>query len=138
MKNATFIDADGKAKPYYMGCYGIGLGRTLATMVEKFHDDKGIVWPKIIAPFQAHLISLKGADKEAQALYERLVKANIEVLWDDREESPGKKFADADLIGIPVRLVVSPRTGTKVEWKNRASEKTELLTVAQVINKLDD
>jgi len=106
--------------------------------VEKFHDDKGIVWPKIVAPFQTHLISLKGADKEAQALYDRLVKANIEVLWDDREESPGKKFADADLIGIPVRLVVSPRTGTKVEWKNRASEKTELLTVAQVINKLDD
>ena len=136
MKNATFIDQDGKAKPYYMGCYGIGLGRTMATVVEKYHDDKGIVWPKVVAPFQVHFISLKGAEKQAQALYDRLLKFKIEVLWDDREESPGKKFADADLIGIPVRLVISTRTGTKVEWKNRASDKTELLTIAQVINKL--
>jgi prolyl-tRNA synthetase len=136
MKNATFVDKDGKLKPYYMGCYGIGLGRTLATIVEQYHDERGIVWPSVVAPFSVQLISLKGSDQTAQALYDRLLKAKVEVLWDDRDESPGKKFADADLVGIPIRLVVSERTGSKVEWKNRASSKTELLTVAQVLNKL--
>ncbi|OGJ37423.1 MAG: proline--tRNA ligase [Candidatus Pacebacteria bacterium RIFOXYB1_FULL_39_46] len=136
MKNATFIDKDGKAKPFYMGCYGIGLGRTLATIVEKYHDDRGIVWPAKIAPFQIHLISLQGATDQAKQLYEKLNKANIEVLWDDRDESPGKKFAVADLVGIPIRLVVSTRTGNEVEWKNRASDKTELLTITQVMKKL--
>jgi prolyl-tRNA synthetase len=136
MKNATFIDKDGKAKPYYMGCYGIGLGRTMATIVEKYHDDQGIVWPAVVAPFQVHLISLKGTEKQAGELYDSLTKAGVEVLWDDREESPGKKFAVADLVGIPVRLVVSQKTGGKVEWKNRASQKTELLTTAQLLKKL--
>ncbi|MFH2118224.1 MAG: proline--tRNA ligase, partial [Candidatus Paceibacterota bacterium] len=136
MKNATFIDQNGKAKPFYMGCYGIGLGRTMATIVEKYHDDQGIVWPASIAPFQVHLISLKDTAKQAQQLYDQLTKAQIEVLWDDRDESPGRKFAVADLVGIPVRLVISARTGGKVEWKNRASNKTELLTMTQVIKKL--
>jgi prolyl-tRNA synthetase len=108
----------------------------MATVVEKYHDDQGIVWPSVIAPYQVHLISLKGSEKRAEKLYDQLIKVGIEVLWDEREESPGKKFAAADLIGTPVRLVLSDRTGEKVEWKNRASSKTELLTVAQVMKKL--
>lgn len=137
MKNATYVDQKGQAKPYYMGCYGIGLGRTLATIVEKYHDKNGIVWPAVVAPFQVHLISLRGKEKQAEALYQKLLKAGVEVLWDERDESPGKKFADADLIGVPIRLVISNRTGQKVEWKNRASDKTTLLTSAQVLQKLN-
>lgn len=137
MKEATFVDEDGQSKPYYMGCYGIGLGRTLATIVEKYHDEKGIIWPKVVAPYQVHLISLKGAETQAEVVYKRLVDIKIEVLWDEREESPGVKFADADLIGVPVRLVVSPRNGDKVEWKARDKEETELLSIDEVVKKLN-
>jgi prolyl-tRNA synthetase len=140
MKGANYIDSDGQEKPYYMGCYGIGLGRTLATIVEKFHDDKGIIWPEVAAPFQAHLVSLENQDlgikNLAENIYNRLIQAGIEVLWDDREESPGVKFADADLIGIPVRLVVSKRSGDKVEWKRRDEQESELLSVDEVVERL--
>ncbi len=136
MKHAAFVDADGKEKPYYMGCYGIGLGRTMATIVEKYHDDKGIIWPEIIAPFAVHLISLNGAEVQAQKLYQQLMEKGIEVLWDDRDISAGAKFADADLIGIPVRLVVSPRNGEKIEWKKRNEEKSEVIEVDEVLNRL--
>ncbi|HEX7018042.1 MAG TPA: proline--tRNA ligase [Patescibacteria group bacterium] len=136
MKDAHFVDADGKTKPFYMGCYGIGLGRTLATIVEKHHDDKGIIWPEIIAPFQVHLVSLSGAEEQAEEVYQTLTKAGIDVLWDDRNESAGKKFADADLIGIPVRLVVSPRTGDQVEWKRRDGVETELISLNEIVVRL--
>lgn len=119
MKGATFIDKDGKEKPYYMGCYGIGIGRTMAAIVEKFHDDKGIIWPDIVAPYTVHLISLQGAEKQAEFVYRSLISKGIEVLWDDREESAGVKFADCDLIGIPYRVVVSAKTGEKIEVKKR-------------------
>lgn len=136
MSGATFVAQDGSAQPFYMGCYGIGLGRTLATIVEKHHDEQGIIWPAVVAPYQAHLISLRGGEEQAEALYQQLETNGVEVLWDERDESPGKKFADADLIGCPVRLVVSARTQGQVEWKERSATKTELLPVSVVLEKL--
>lgn len=137
MKGANFIDEDGKEKPFYMGCYGIGLGRTLATVVEAHHDDKGIVWPEKIAPFQVHLLVL-GKDREkAENVYRKLVNDGFEVLYDDREKVlAGEKFADADLIGIPVRLVISDKTKDKIEWKRRNKKKIELLQYNEVMEKL--
>ncbi len=136
MRNALFTDKDGKAKKYYMGCYGIGLGRTLATIVEKHHDDKGIVWPKQVAPFAVHLISLRGGEERAATLYTQLQENGIEVLWDERDVSPGAKFADADLIGCPVRLVISAKTGEMVEWKERATSDTTLVAFDEVVARL--
>lgn len=141
MKNATFIDRDGKEKPYYMGCYGIGIGRTMAAIVEIFHDDKGIVWPEPIAPYQVHLIGLDLKDEtissKVHQVYKILKEKNIEILFDDRlEVTAGEKFADVDLIGIPIRLVVSKRTGEKVEYKKRSEKESILLSIDEVINKL--
>lgn len=138
MKGAEFVDSDGKLKKYYMGCYGIGLGRTMATIVEKFHDDKGIVWPKSVAPYQVHLIELKSKNekRKTEEIYIKLIEAGIEVLWDDREDvSAGVKFSDADLIGLPVRLVISVRNKDMIEWKNRNSAKTELLSLEEVLRR---
>ncbi len=136
MKDAMFTDEQGEKQPFYMGCYGFGLARTLTTVVEQYHDDKGIVWPKAIAPFAAHLISIRENDK-AEEIYNKLQEAGIEVLFDDREDvTAGAKFADADLIGIPVRLVVSQKTEGKIEWKERTKDDTELLSVDEVINRL--
>ncbi|MFY0759008.1 proline--tRNA ligase [Metabacillus dongyingensis] len=108
--NATFLDENGRAQPMIMGCYGIGVSRTLAAIVEQFNDEKGIVWPAAVAPFQVHLISAN-AKNDVQAelsdkLYADLKEAGFEVLYDDRNERAGVKFADSDLIGIPVRVVV--------------------------------
>jgi prolyl-tRNA synthetase len=136
MKGAEFTDQDGKTKPYYMGCYGIGLGRTLATIVELYHDDRGIIWPESIAPYQVHLVSLKGGEDQAAALYEKLQAESIEVLWDDRNGSAGAKFADADLLGMPTRLVVSQKTNGQVEWKKRNSTISELISESEVIQRL--
>lgn len=137
MKNATFIDKDGKLKPFYMGCYGIGLGRTMATIAEIHHDEKGLVWPEAVAPFQVHLVGLNSAIEKASEIYKKLNERGIEILFDDREDvSAGVKFADADLIGIPVRLVVSPKTGEKIEYKERDKIDTQLLSLKEVIVKL--
>lgn len=136
MNNSTFVDDDGSDKPFYMGCYGIGLARTLATIVEKYHDDKGIMWPASVAPYAAHLISLPGGEDKAEEIYTLLQDAGIEVLWDDRDESAGTKFADADLIGIPVRLVVSKKTEGKVEWKRRDGEQVELVEADKLVQRL--
>ncbi len=136
MKNATYTSADGKQIPYYMGCYGIGLGRTLAAIVETHHDERGIIWPESIAPFQVHLISLVGKEDAAEHIHDELVARGITVLWDDRNASAGEKFADADVIGCPVRLVVSGRTADKIEWKNRTADTTELLDLEAVIARL--
>lgn len=139
MKNATFIDKDGKEKPYYMGCYGIGIGRTMAAVVEKYHDEKGLIWPQSIAPYQVHLIGLDLKDptisSKAHHVYQVLKEKNIEVLFDDcLEVTAGEKFADADLIGIPVRLVVSKRTGEKVEHKKRNEKQSKLLSIEDVFS----
>jgi len=133
MKGANFRDEDGSEKPYYMGCYGIGVGRTMASVVEKFHDDKGIIWPEAVAPFKVHLIVLKGAEERGEKIYQTLLNNGIEVLYDDRDISAGAKFADADLIGIPFRVVVSPKTLEKdsVEIKHRNSGEIELVKIDQ-------
>jgi prolyl-tRNA synthetase len=141
MKDAMFTDEEGKKQPYYMGSYGLGLARTLTTVVEEYHDDRGIVWPKAIAPFNVHLISLRENEK-AEDVYKKLSDAGIDALYDDREEvSAGQKFADADLIGIPVRLVFSAKTGDKIEWKERTASTSnaavaELLSFDEVLTKL--
>lgn len=133
---AVFIDKDGKEKFYYMGCYGIGVDRTIATIVEIFNDKKGIVWPEAAAPFRIHLISLNQND-QAEKLYQDLQKAKIEVLYDDREDSSaGAKFADADLIGCPYRVVVSKKTLGKnsIEIKKRDSEKCDFIKISDLVN----
>ncbi|MEK7571744.1 MAG: proline--tRNA ligase [Patescibacteria group bacterium] len=136
MKDAEYTGESGKREKYYMGCYGFGIGRTLATIVEKYHDDKGIIWPAVIAPYQVHLVSIRENEK-AERLYKQFIEAGIEVLYDDREDiSAGQKFADADLIGLPVRLVVSKKTGDQIEWKKRAEKESELIEFKEVINRL--
>jgi len=127
-----FVDNDGEKKPLWMGSYGIGVERSIAAIVEVHHDGKGIVWPEKVAPYQYHLIGLDLHDKEvkkrAERVYQNLKNKGVEILYDDREEtSAGEKFADADLIGIPYRLVVSKKTKGKVEIKKR-SQKTFKLT----------
>ena len=112
--SATFLDENGVARPVVMGCYGIGIGRLLAAIVEYSHDDKGIIWPMAVAPFHVHLCTLNpdrgDVAMHGERLYTALQSAGIDVLYDDRPASPGVKFNDADLIGVPVRLTVSPRT----------------------------
>ncbi|MDP3882913.1 MAG: proline--tRNA ligase [Candidatus Staskawiczbacteria bacterium] len=135
MKGAIFIDEKGQEKPFYMGCYGIGVGRTMATIVEKYNDEKGIVWPKEVAPFLVHLIQL-GGDKKVKAtaekIYQDLQKSGIQVLYDDREDkSAGEKFAEADLLGIPYRVVVSEKTlkTNSVEIKERGKKEAKLVKI---------
>jgi len=138
MDNAHFIDENGQAKPYYMGCYGIGLARTLATIVEVSSDEKGIIWPEAVAPYEVHLVGLDLEDDEiktkVEEVYKRLLIAGIEVLYDDRNARAGEKFADADLIGIPIRVVVSKKTGDKIEVKKRAEKETGFMTIEELIS----
>ena len=129
-----FVDRDGKEKYVMMGCYGIGISRLMGAIVEVASDERGIVWPKSVSPYDAHLVSL---DADGEKIYGELVEAGIDVLWDDRETiSAGEKFADADLIGIPVRLVVSKKVGEgKVEWKARGGDKVEIISTDAAIKK---
>ena len=124
---ATFVDEDGGAKPFLMGCYGIGISRIVAAVVEQHHDDGGIVWPKSVAPYHVAVIIANRDDEravaEAERIYGELAERGVEVVLDDREESAGVKFADADLVGYPVQLVVGTRgmkAGT-VDLKLRAT-----------------
>jgi prolyl-tRNA synthetase len=130
-----YTDKDGTRKLVHFGSYGIGITRMIGTLVELFHDDKGIIWPRTVAPYQVHLISIQESVK-TEKIYEKLLAEKIEVLYDDREVSVGQQFADADLIGIPVRLVVSAKNADKIEWKERANEKTELLELEEVLKRL--
>lgn len=118
-----------------MGSYGIGVTRVMGVVVEKFHDDRGIVWPENIAPYKVHLINI-GVEQKAEEVYKKLQENNIEVLWDDRDTRAGEKFADADLIGIPHRVVISEKTGDQLEYKKRDSEDTEMLSLDMLLNKL--
>ena len=132
--NATFLATDGTQKPIVMGSYGIGSGRLLACIAEEHHDDKGLMWPITIAPYHVHLVSL-GQPEAADRVYETLLKAGIEVLYDDREESPGVKFNDADLIGIPIRVTVAAKSLAKggVEVKRRDQPKPEIVAEADLV-----
>lgn len=139
MKGAIYTDEDGKEKPFYMGCYGIGIGRTMAAIVEKYNDEKGIIWPEEVAPFKVHLIELKSDSKKVndttQKIYQELQKENIQVLYDDRtDKSAGERFAEADLIGIPYRVVVSDKTLAKnsVELKERSKSAVKLVKASQI------
>jgi len=134
---ASFIDKDGKRKLIIMGCYGIGPSRTMGAIVEVRHDEKGIIWPREVSPFLVHLIQIennKKVKKAAENLYQDLQRREIEVLYDDRDKSAGEKFADADLIGIPTRLVISERTLKQncVEIKKRSEKKTKLVKLSYI------
>lgn len=122
----SYTDQNGERKYPIMGCYGIGITRTMGVIVEKFHDEKGIIWPKNLAPFLVHLVDIQQTE-EAEKIYEQLKKEGVEILWDDREISAGEKFADADLIGCPVRVVVSSRSlqagGVEVKLRNEEENK---------------
>lgn len=138
--SCTFLDSDGVQRPVIMGSYGIGSGRLLACIAEEHHDDYGLKLPITVAPYQVHLVALAGKGSQetetlANQLYENMVNAGIEVLYDDREESPGVKFNDADLIGIPIRLTVSERALKQggVEFKRRDRVEKTILPLEQVI-----
>lgn len=138
MHDAEFTNANGMREKYYMGCYGIGIGRTLAAVVEANHDEKGIIWPYEISPYKVYLISVGGTDsvrEHAEALYQGLTRAGIEVLYDDRDARPGEKFADADLMGIPYRVVVSEKTiaSGQYEVKARTADEPQLLDKESLI-----
>lgn len=139
----TFHDKEGNNQPVIMGCYGIGLGRLMGTVVEVHGDAKGIVWPESIAPYRVHLIELSNARDEvkkgAEKLYHALLAKGIEVLYDDREDkSAGEKFADADLIGIPWRCVISEKTIDKnaIEVKARNAAKAEFVSEVELFEML--
>ncbi len=121
-----FAGANGVENEIFMGCYGIGLNRLMGTIVEVSHDERGIIWPEAVAPFKFHIVELKKG--KGRALYEKLIKSGAEVLYDDRDATAGEKFADADLIGIPWRLVVSDKTKDKVEVRKRSESKSKLIS----------
>ena len=140
--NATYLADDGTRKPIMFGSYGIGIGRAVQTIMETNRDDKGLIWPLAVAPFQAHVIALLSKDDSvrtsADALVVELEKGGLEVLYDDRDESAGVKFADADLIGIPFRLTVSARTlkENAVELKGRTEEKGVMIPRGEILAKV--
>ncbi len=135
----TYTDEKGDKHNILMGCYGIGLGRLMGTVVEALSDDKGIIWPESIAPFQVHMLVLgenESVKEEANKVYQTLLDNNIEVLFDDRVAlSPGEKFADADLIGIPLRAVVSERSMKEggIEIKKRTEEKGKIIILTDLV-----
>ncbi len=129
--NLRFTDEKGEKKLVYMGSYGIGLGRLMAVIVEVLSDKNGIIWPHSVAPFAVHFLALNGA--EGGKAYEDLQKAGIEVLYDDRDLSAGEKFAEADLMGIPWRIVVSPKLGNKIELKRRNEKDAKAVDIKEAI-----
>ena len=135
-----FTDRAGDKQYPVMGCYGLGISRLMGVIVEKYHDDQGIIWPAVIAPAQVHLVTLGRDDdvyRDSESLYDTLRERGVSVLWDERDVSAGVKLADADLIGLPWRVVVSARTRTegKLEVRPRTGE-PELLTVETLMTRL--
>jgi len=140
MKGAVYTDDDGKEKPFYMGCYGIGVGRTMATIVEVYNDSKGIIWPSNVAPFQVNLISL-GKNIECDKIYDELIQKGVEVLYDDREDvTAGEKFADADLIGCPIRLIISEKSLEKggIEFSRRDSKEVQIVKEGEIVKLINE
>ncbi len=131
---AHFLDEDGREKPLVMGSYGIGLGRVMATAVEQHHDDQGIVWPASIAPYAAHVVVLPGGEEIGDRAAEALSAAGLDVLLDDRDQRAGEKFADADLIGCPIRVTVGKKSleDGKVDFRDRATGDEKRLDVAEL------
>lgn len=134
-----FADQSDTQQPVYLGSYGIGVTRVMGVIAEKHADERGLVWPDAIAPARVYLVQIgEEVTQQAAQLYEQLQKSGIETLWDDRDERPGAKFADADLMGIPHRVVLSPKTleQNKLEYKARTSDTIELLTADELLARL--
>ena len=134
-----YTDAEGKKQSLYIGSYGIGVTRVMGVIAEKLSDEKGLVWPDAIAPYRVYLVSIGDVDAQATELYETLQAAGITVLYDDRNERPGAKFADAELMGIPHRVVISERLlneGVLEYTSRRADSESEKLTVEQLLAKI--
>jgi prolyl-tRNA synthetase len=131
---ASFLDRDGRRKPVVMGSYGIGLGRLLACIAEEHHDENGLVWPVTVAPYHVHFVAAE-ASEMAEGLYETLVSAGVEVLYDDRRESLGAKFKDADLIGAPLRLTLTARSlrSGGVEIKARCGSDGYVVSIERAV-----
>lgn len=132
-----FKDKDGKVQYPVMGCYGIGISRLMGVIVEKTHDEKGLIWPEAVAPFKVHLLSL-GQNEIAEKIYNSLCQSGVEVLYDDRDISAGEKFADADLIGLPYRLVISAKSlkAGGLELKKRNEEKGRIIKEEDIIKEV--
>ena len=138
--NATFKDEKGEDHPYWMGCYGIGITRTMQAIVEQHHDEKGIIWPIATAPYHVIVTVIKPKDEVqlnmAYDIEKKLGMMGVEVMVDDRDERPGVKFNDADLIGIPIRITVGKLAGEgKVEYKLRREDAHEVMTAEEAIAK---
>ena len=137
--NCNYLDRDGKSHPMVMGCYGIGVGRAMASVIEYSNDAYGPIWPMSIAPYQVQVCALDlnkpGVANAAEKLVSELEAAGIEVLYDDRGEKAGFVFSDADLIGIPLRIVISPKTlaDAQVEFKRRGSRDAMRLAVDETV-----
>jgi prolyl-tRNA synthetase len=141
--DASYIDAKGDSQHIVMGSYGIGLDRLMAAIIETHHDEHGIVWPAIVAPFDVHLVAIAKTDAVTQAaetLYEQLQQTGMDVLYDDRNLSPGVMFADADLIGVPLRITVSPRSMESggIEVKQRSEEERHILPLEKAVEQIAD
>ncbi|MCJ7666471.1 MAG: His/Gly/Thr/Pro-type tRNA ligase C-terminal domain-containing protein, partial [Actinobacteria bacterium] len=142
--NASFIDRDGKQKPFVMGCYGIGVTRMMSAVIEQFHDEKGIIWPPSIAPYLVNLIVTTYSDRAmadaAEHLYDLLTETEIEVLYDDRDISAGIKFKDSDLLGIPLRLVIGKNylESRMIEVQFRTSDERMELAPEDILSFISD
>jgi len=133
-----FTAADGTQQPIYLASYGVGVTRVMGVLVEKFADDKGLVWPEAVAPFHVYLATIGDVAEQADALYDELSQKGIDVLYDDRDVRPGEKFTDADLLGIPHRIVLSPRLLEQgaIEYKARTSDEASILTHGELFAKI--
>ena len=142
--NATFVDSDGKEKPFIMGCYGIGIGRTVAAAIEQNHDESGMIFPKSLAPFQVTVLPLKIKDErilaESERIYSELIEAGYEAIIDDRDVGPGFKFKDAELIGIPIIVAVGPRTikDNEAEVKVRKTGDSRNIKLKEVVKEVSE
>jgi len=142
--NATFADSDGKEKPFIMGCYGIGIGRTVAAAIEQNHDESGMIFPKSLAPFQVTVLPLKIKDErilaESERIYSELIEAGYEAIIDDRDVGPGFKFKDAELIGIPIIVAVGPRTikDDEAEVKVRKTGDSRNIKLKEVVKEVSE
>jgi prolyl-tRNA synthetase len=139
--NCTYLDESGARQPMIMGCYGLGIGRTVAAAIEQSHDADGIIWPIPIAPFEVVVTQLGKEENVARVageLYEQLVAAGIDVLFDDRDERPGVKFKDADLIGFPLRIAVGAKSlaNGHVEWSFRKDRAKQLGAADEVVQRV--
>ena len=141
---ATVLDAEGVTRPMIMGCYGIGIGRALAAVVESHHDDRGMIWPVSIAPFEVAITIVKMNDQEsvdvADKLYGDLMAAGVDVIIDDRDERPGVKFADSELIGIPYRITIGPKglADGNVEFTARSDGERRDIALGEIVDHVLD